>query len=150
MVKDVKKFFKLKQKNEINKDRIIRDIRTLFEQEDVYYNPIRVGNFWNSNYVKHESNDNINKTLPVKEFLNKIKPYLRDVITDLQKSGTWKVQLTIAINLISSIDVAEECVMHSKSHNKEFMIYDNVNDIVDELFKPLLSRYQNNLEISMR
>ena len=37
-----------------------------------------------------------------------------------------------------------------KSDNVEFKFYDNVNDIVDELFKTLLSRYQDNLETSMR
>ena len=30
------------------------------------------------------------------------------------------------------------------------MSYDNANDIVDELFKILLSRYQDNLETSMK
>ena len=34
----------------------------------------------------------------------KIEPYLRDIIIDLQKSDTWKIQLTIAIDFISSID----------------------------------------------
>ena len=33
---------------------------------------------------------------------------------------------------------------------KEFMIYDNPNDIVDKFFKSPFSWYQNNLEISMR
>ena len=28
------------------KDRIIRDIKTLFEQDHDYYKPIREGNFW--------------------------------------------------------------------------------------------------------
>ena len=40
--------------------------------------------------------------------------------------------------------------MHSKSDNKEFMIYDNANDVVDKLFKSLLSRYQSGLETLMR
>ena len=47
-----------------------------------------------------------------KEYFSKIKPYLRDMIIEFQKSVTWKVQLTIAINFISSKDVNEECVMH--------------------------------------
>ena len=32
-------------------DRIIRDIETLFDQEDDYYKPLKVGNFWNGNYI---------------------------------------------------------------------------------------------------
>ena len=40
--------------------------------------------------------------------------------------------------------------MHSKSNNTEFMTYDNTNDVADELFESLLSRYQIGLETSMR
>ena len=62
------------------------------------------------------------------------------MIINHQKSDTWKIQLTIAINFISSKDVDEESVMHSKSDNKEFMPYDNANEVVNELFESLLSR----------
>ena len=75
-----------------------------------------------------------NKNLSVKEYLNKIKPYLRDIITKLQKSEIWKIQLTIAINFNSSKDVDEKRVMHSKSDNIEFMLHDNVNEVFNELF----------------
>ena len=37
-------------------------------------------------------------------------------------SNTWKTQLAIANNFISSIDIDEECVTHSKSDNIEIMI----------------------------
>ena len=36
--------------------------------------------------------------------------------------------------------------MHSKSNNIEFMPYDNANEVVNELFNSLLSRYQISLE----
>ena len=62
---------------------------------------------------------------------------MRDIIINLQKSGTWKVQLTIAINFISSKDADEEQVMHLESNNIEFMTYGNANNIVDELFESL-------------
>ena len=75
-----------------------------------------------------------NENLSVKEYLNKIKPYLKDIITNLQKSETWKIQLTIAINFNSSKDVDEKRVMHSKSDNIEFMLHDNVNEVFNELF----------------
>ena len=39
----------------IIKDRIIRDIRTLFEEVD-YYKFMRVGHFWSKNYIEYESN----------------------------------------------------------------------------------------------
>ena len=60
------------------------------------------------------------------------------------------IQLTIAINFISLKDAEEEHVMHLKSNNIEFMISCNVNNIIDELFKTLLSRCRGNSETSMR
>ena len=82
------------------------DTRNLLklENED-YYKPIRVSNFYSNNYIKHESNGNRNKNLSSEEYLNKLKSYLKDIIIDLQISGTWKFQLTIAINFISSEDI---------------------------------------------
>ena len=59
-----------------------------------------------------------------------LKLYLRDIIINLQKSDTWKIQLTIVINFISSKDDDEEYVMHLKSNNIEFMSYDNANEVV--------------------
>ena len=72
------------------------------------------------------------------------------MIVDLQKSGTQKVQLTKAINFISSKDVDEERVIHSTSDNIEFTSCNDANEIIDELFESLRSRYQVNLETSMK
>ena len=69
---------------------------------------------------------------------------------DLLNSDTWKFQLTIEINFISSKDTEEECVMHPKSNNIKFMSYNNAIKVVDELFESLHSRFQRNIEISMR
>ena len=65
-------------------------------------------------------------------------------------SDIWKIQLTIAINFISSKDHDEEHVMHSKSNNIEFMIYDNADEVTRELFELLLNRYQIGLETPTR
>ena len=45
IIKSIKNLFKLKKENEAIKNTIIRNFRTLFEQENYYYIPIRVGNF---------------------------------------------------------------------------------------------------------
>ena len=65
---------------------------------------------------------------------------MKEIINYLKKSDKRKIQLTIANNLISSLDNDEECVMHSESNNMEIMI----NDEVD--FDSLKNRCQNNLE----
>ena len=85
-IKSIRNLFKLKKENEAIKSRISRDIRTLFEQEGDYYKPIR-----NNNYVEYESNGDRNN-LSVEENLHEMKPYLKNIITDLQKCGTWKIQ----------------------------------------------------------
>ena len=75
--------------------------------------------------------------------MDKIKPYLIDIIINLQKSDTWKIQLIIAINFIS-------LKMLMKSKNIKFRLYDNANEVVNKLFKSLLSRYQIGIETLMR
>ena len=75
---------------------------------------------------------------------------MTNIIIDLQYSDTWKIQLTIAINFISSKDAEEEHAMHSRSHNLKFTSYNDANEVVDKLFESLRTRYQGNLETSMR
>ena len=92
-------FWKRRRKKETNKRlvkcSIIRDIRTLFEWEEDYYQPKRVSNFWDNNYIEYESNGDKNINLSLDEYLNKIEPYLRNIIIDLQNTNTWKIKLTV-------------------------------------------------------
>ena len=138
IIKNVRNLFKLKKENEAIKDRMIRDIRTLIEKEEKDYKPMRVGNFWN-NYIEYKNSGDRDKNLSVKEYLDRIKPQLRDIITHFQKSDAWKIQLMIAINYISSNDVNEECVMHWKGDKIECVTY-NANEIFNELFDSLFPR----------
>ena len=60
--------------------------------------------------------------MSVEEHLNEIKPYLKDIINDLKKSGTCRIQLTMTIifDFISfKYDNDEENVMHLKNDNIE-------------------------------
>ena len=76
---------------------------------------------------------------------------MKGVIKNLQKSDTWKIQLTVTINFISSKDHNdEESEMHSISDNIKVMIIDEADEVVENLFKSLHNRYQNNLEKSMK
>ena len=126
-IKDIRKRFRLEKENKAIKDRILKGIRNVFrlgkenntikdmilnyiinfsetEEEENYSKPVRVSNFWSNNYVEFESNSGTNEILSVEEYLNKIRSYLKDIIKNLKKSNTWKVQLLIANNFISSID----------------------------------------------
>ena len=69
-----------------------------------------------------------NKTLSVEEYLNRIIPFLKDIINNLNKSDIQKTQLIIANNFISSTGNDEERVMHSKNDNRELMINDEADE----------------------
>ena len=145
----IKVISNLFKENKAIEDRIFRDIRNLFEHED-YYKPVRVGNFWSNNYIEYKVKRD-RKTLSVEEYLNKIRSYLKDIINNLKKSDTWKIQLTITIDFISSKDDNdEEHVMHSKSDKIKIIINDKAEKGLEELFKSLTKNYQIGLEKSMR
>ena len=104
--------------------RISRNIKNLLEQEkEEYYKPVGVANFYSKTYIEYVSNGYKNKALSITKYLDEIKPYLKNIINNLKKSNTWKIQLTVAINIVSPEDTDEEREMHSKSDNKEMIIY---------------------------
>ena len=59
------------------------------------------------------------KIISIKEYLNKIVSYLKDIMNNLQISDTWKIQLTVAINFIFSKDIDEERVIYLKDGDIE-------------------------------
>ena len=79
--KRTRSIFILKKENKAIKDRIIRYILFEHEEED-YYKPVRVGNFWSNSYIKYKSKDD-RKTLSVKIYLDEIRLYLKDIIKNL-------------------------------------------------------------------
>ena len=103
----------------------------------------------------------------MKKCLNMIKPYSSDIINDHKTCGLvryhsgnktwiektpseWKIQLTMAINFISSKDSNEARTMHTKSNNVEIMMGSETDEIIEELFESFLQKYQEGLEESMR
>ena len=127
-IKSVRNLFNLKTENEA-----IKDIKTLFEQEDDYYKTIKIDSFWCK-----------------KVMATKIKHYLQYIITDLQNFGTWRIQIIIAINFISFNDTNKERVVHLNSDNINMMTYDNIYEVIKATFESLLSRYRIGLETSMK
>ena len=95
-----------KKGNKTITDKIICDIKNLFELENEdYYKPIRLDNFYSNHYIELEPLYRVMKieikNLSIEEYLNTIKPLLKDITIDLHKSDSWNIQLTIAINFIS-------------------------------------------------
>ena len=96
-----------------------------------------------------------------------IKPYLNDLINKRKTHGLarypsgnkswiektsseWKIQLTVAMNFISSKDSDETRTMHTKSNNVEIIVGSETDDIIKDLFESYLQKYQEGLEESMR
>ena len=96
-----------------------------------------------------------------------IRPYLSDIINYCKIQGKWRIhsgnkiierktqsestiQLTMAINFISSKKSDETLTMHVKSNNVEIMMGSETNEIIEELFKSFLQKYQERLEESMK
>ena len=122
----------------------VQDLLKLSIDKD-YYKPTLVKIGYNNNYTRYESKGD--KILTVKEYLSLIEPYLADMINDYKSKGEWKIQLTAEINFISlKPDSNETRIMHTKSDNEEIMIGSDTSDVIKELFKSFLQRYQESLQ----
>ena len=130
----------------------IRNVRDLFylSIDEDYYKPIIAGGAIDGSYLQYESKGDKGKNLSIKEYLNIIKPYLSDIINDHKTHGLakyhsgktwveetsseWKIELTIAINFLSSKDSDETRTMHTKSYNVEIMMGSETDQIIKDLF----------------
>ena len=73
---------------------------------------VKVGKFWSNSYIEYERNGDRNKTVSMKEYLNKSRPYLKDIINNIND---------------------EVSVMHSKSDYIEIMINDKVDEVIHKV-----------------
>ena len=104
-----------------------------------------------NNYIQYESKGDKGKNLSITKYLNMIRPYLSDITNDHKTQGKWrihsgnkitehktqsewKIQLTMAINFISSKDSDGTRSMHTKSNNVEVIMGSETNEIIEELF----------------
>ena len=136
--------------------------------DEDYYKPIITNSAFNNNYIQYESKGNKCKILTTNAYLDMIRPYVSDIknnhktqgewrihsgntIIKHKTQGEWKIHLTMTINFMSSKEDSDEThTMHTKSDNIEIMMISETNEIIEELFKSLLQRYQEGLEESMR
>ena len=89
--------------------------------------------------------------MSVQEYLALIEKYLRELINQYKKEGEWKIQLTAEINFKSLKPGSDETrTMYTRSDNEEFMNGDDTDEIIKELFKSFLQKYEENLQEKMR
>ena len=73
------------------------------------------------------------------------------MINDYESKDEWKIRLTAEIKCTSlKPDSNEKCIMHMKNDNTEIRICDDTNDVIKELSKSFLQRYQESLQEKMR
>ena len=129
---------------------ILRIFSSTKKKKKILIKQQNLNNYWSNNYTEYKRNGDRNRILSVEEYLDKTRPYLRDMINDLKQSDLWKIQLTVTISFSSFRDDSdEERVIHSKSDNIEITITDQTDEIIEKLFNSLKNKYQNNLQ-SMR
>ena len=78
----------IKKENQ-NDDEIIRDRRFLYEPEENYYEPRKAKGAFGGNYVEYESNGDTGEVSSIEDYLNKIRPYLSDIID--KHKDEWKI-----------------------------------------------------------
>ena len=66
--------------------------------------PIKTKNAFNDNYIEYKSRGDKDNNLSLEEYLNIIRPYLRDMINNHKTLSEWKIQLIMRINFVSSLD----------------------------------------------
>ena len=118
------------------------DIENLFEEiNEDYYKPIKNKSAFEDNCIEYESRGDKDKNLSLENYLDIIKPFLRDMKNNHKAHGELKIQLTIKINFISFLDRGEFRTMHLKSDNAKIMIGFEADDI-NELFESSLKHYE--------
>ena len=126
----------------------IKDIENLFKISigKDYYKPKLNKSGYNKNYAQYESKGD--KILSLKEYLNLIEKYLRELIEEYKQKGEWKVQLTIEVNFISLKPGSDEIrIMYTRSDNIEIMFGDENDDIIEQLFESLLKNMKTTYKI---
>ena len=110
----------------------IENVKDLFKIS--IYKPTIVKSCYNNNYIEYRSEG---------DKLLTIEPYLRELIIDHKNKGEWKIQLTAQINFISLRPGSDETrVMYTRSISEEFTNGSDTDEIIKELFRSLLQRYQ--------
>ena len=92
-----------------------------------------------------------------------VRPHLRDLINEHKPTvelndnnnnnnnnnrATWKIQLRMHINCISTKIFKNKHTMHPRSKPLEIFMGSNTKDVIDKLFNTLLQKYQKSQETS--
>ena len=129
----------------------------------------------NDNYIEYTSKADRYEYLSPREYLNVIRPYLRNLINDHKPimeldnnnnnnntnttnninttttnidRAEWKIQLTIKNRFISVKDFEDTRTIYSASRPVEIFMGSDTEIIIDTLFNTILNRIQEAMETS--
>ena len=106
-----------------------------------YYKPITTKCSFSNNYIQYERRGDKDKILTVSEYLDIIRPYLVDIINDHKTQIEWKIQLTMAINFISSKPDSDKTrIMYAKSDNIDIMIGCETDEVIEVISSSKISK----------
>ena len=100
------------------KDEIVSLFKTKTSKQAVYGKGIKQKtiwrkNFWNNNYIVYESNDLSNKDLTLEEYLDKLKPYLRDIMINYDINDKFFVSLRSRYQGNSETSMERSRILHA-------------------------------------
>ena len=98
----------------------------------------------------YESRRDKDAKLSIDEYLDSIRPYLRNMIDNHKAGGERKIQLVMRIIFVSFIDANDTLGKHTKSDNTKIMRGIDTSDAINELFKSSFKTYQEGLETKMK
>ena len=147
--------------------RKIGSIRTSFKEFDRdYYKLIRTNDGFagrNNSYIEYTSKGDRYGNLSPKEYVNMIRPYLRDLINEhkpiveLSNNSNnnnnnnreeWKIQLTMQNSCISTKSFEETRTIYTKTEPLEIFMGSDTENVINKLFNTLLQRFQCGQETS--
>ena len=145
-------------------------IRRLFKRFDRdYFKPIRTDDDGfagiDNNYMEYVSKRDRYENLSPEEYVNLIRPYLRDLINkhkpieELNNNnnnnnnndtdrGEWKIQLTMQNSCISTKRFEDARTIHTWSKAVEIYMGSDTESVIDTLFNTLLQNFQRAQETS--
>ena len=132
----INKFFDLKEIKEIVIDPILDKGGKLDEiKKSIYglkdnFKPYKFTSSFNNNYAEYRCDDDEDKNLSIREYLDEIRPYLSDIINEHKNKDEWKIQINMLINFISLQDSNEVRTMDTKSGDVDIMTGVDTNEVL--------------------
>ena len=117
----------------------------------------------NNNYIEYSSRGDRYKNLSPEEYLDMIRPYLRDLMNNHKPTekinnnannsdterGEWKIQIIMQNNCISTRNFEDTRTIYSASKPVETFMGSDTNEAIGKLFNTLLQRFQQAIKTSI-